>query len=311
MSKPTRIPEEDISTAMPAAPAAAMPARVADVDATCPNCGEKSRGRFCPDCGEERVAGKDYSLRRFLGEAFNILTSVESNLFRSFATLLTRPGKLTAEYFKGRRKSYLKPLQLFIFCNVIFFFVQSYAGFNSLTTPLYVHLNMLPYSQQVRPMVERELQERKTSYDEYSLRFDAAIGGQAKTLVIVLVPIFALPLLVLYWRGHRYYVEHLVFSTHFFAFFLLFLPTLHLGLLTLVRGLAAAGLHWSALFRNDTFLTLLMLFLCGIYLWLALRQMYGEGKFITTIKCLVLVAAVMSVIQLYRFILFFTTFYIV
>jgi hypothetical protein len=280
-------------------------------DALCPNCGEKFSGRFCSNCGEQRVAGADYSLGRFLGEAFNILTSVESNFFRSFATLVTRPGKLTTEYFKGRRKSYLKPLQLFVFCNVIFFFVQSYAGFNSLTTPLYVHLNMLPYSRLARTMVERELQERKLTYDEYRPRFDAAIGGQAKTLVIVLVPLFALLMQVLYWhrRRRRYYVEHLVFSTHFFAFFLLFLPALHLTLVTLVRGSSAIGLRVPTLLRNDSFLTLLMMFLCGIYLWLALRRMYGQGKIITTLKCLALVSGIMGVIQLYRFILFFTTFY--
>lgn len=309
MSKPTRILEDDAAAAMSAT--SPPSAHVDAPDAACPNCGEKSGGRFCPDCGEERVAREDYSLRRFLGEAFNILTSVESNLFRSFATLLTRPGKLTAEYFRGRRKSYLKPLQLFIFCNLIFFFVQSYGGFNSLTTPLYVHLNMLPYSQPARVMVERDLLERRMTHDEYRPRFDAAIGAQAKTLVIVLVPIFALPLLALYWRKGRYYVQHLVFSTHFFAFFLLFLPALSLSVMALMRGLAAVGLRSPAFFTNDAYLTLFMLSMCGTYLWLALRRFYGEGKLLTTVKCAALVACLMGGVQLYRFILFFTTFYTV
>lgn len=312
MPEPTDIAVADKAhddAAAPPLPGDEMP-RDDPAAAACPNCGENFRSRFCPNCGERRVENKDYSLRRFLGEAFNILTSFESNLFRSFATLITRPGRLTREYFKGRRKSYLKPLQLFIFCNVIFFFVQSLAAFNSLTTPLYVHLNMLPYSQQARSLVERELQERKITYDEYRPRFDAAIGGQAKTLVIVLVPLFALLMHILYWHARRrYYVEHLVFSTHFFSFFLLFLPALHLTLLTLVRGSSAVGLRVPVLLGNDTFLTLLMLSLCGIYLWLALRRMYEEGKTVTTIKCVALVGGIMAVIQLYRLILFFTTFY--
>lgn len=300
----------DIAAADEATHKVAPPLPRDEVGPACPNCGENFRSCFCPNCGERRVESEDYSLRRFLGEAFNILTSFESNLFRSFATLIKRPGLLTTEYFKGRRKSYLKPLQLFIFCNLIFFFVQSFAAFNSLTTPLYVHLNMLPYSQQARSLVERELQERKITYDEYRPRFDAAIEGQAKTLVIVMVPLYALLMQVLYWRTRRrYYVEHLVFSTHFFAFFLLFLPALHLTLLTLARGSSAVGLHVPALLRNDTFLTLLMLFLCGIYLWFALRRVYVQGKIMTTIKCVALVGCIMAVIQLYRLILFFTTFY--
>ena len=299
--------DDDHNAAAAAINSTAPPAEVNDA-AACPNCGAEVGGRFCSNCGERQIADVDYSLRHFLGEAFNILTSVESNLFRSFATLIVRPGKLTAEYFRGRRKSYLKPLQLFVFCNVIFFFVQSYAGFNSLTTPLYVHLNMLPYSAQARAMVEDELQERKISYNEYRPRFDAAIGGQAKTLVIVLVPIFALPLLVLYWRRGHYYVEHLVFSTHFFAFFLLLLPALHIVTFILRRGLNAVGVRLFLL-EHDTPLTMMMLFFCGVYLWFALRRAYGQGNVMTTIKCLAVVACIMSVIQLYMFILFFTTFY--
>lgn len=299
---------DDNNNAAAAATADALAPPAEVKDAACPNCGAEVGGRFCSNCGERRVAGEDYSIRHFLGEAFNVLTSVESNLFRSFATLVARPGKLTAEYFRGRRKSYLKPLQLFIFCNVIFFFVQSYAGFNSLTTPLYVHMNMLPYSAQARAMVEEELQERRISYNEYRPRFDAAIGGQAKTLVIVLVPIFALPLLILYWRTGRYYVQHLVFSTHFFAFFLLLLPALHIVTFLSIRALNAAGIRIHVL-EQDMFLTLVMLFFCGVYLWFALRRAYGQGKLMTTIKCVALVACIMSVVQLYRFILFFTTFY--
>ena len=279
-----------------------------EVEAVCPNCGEKFSGRFCSNCGEQWVAGEDYSLRRFLGEAFNVLTSVESNLFRSFATLITRPGRLTAEYFKGRRKSYLKPLQLFVFCNVIFFFAQSYTGLNSLTTPLHVHLNMLPYSRRARSLVERELRERKMTYDEYRPRFDAAIGEQAKTLVVVMVPLFALLMQALYWRERRYYVEHLVFATHFFGFFLLLLTALHLSLLIFLSSFSAVGISLRALGQDD-FATFLMLLLCGVYLWIAVRRVYGQGRIATAWKCLVLAGSVLGIIQLYRFILFFTTFY--
>jgi len=310
MSNPNRIAVADEEAATAAAAATtdttAPPPRV-ELAAICANCGDKFQGRFCGGCGEKRIAGEDYSLRRFLTEAFNILTSVESNLFRSFATLLTKPGQLTAEYFKGRRKSYLKPLQLFVFCNVIFFFAQASINFNSLTTPLYVHLNMLPYSRLARTMVEGELQRRQITYDDYRPRFDAAIGGQAKTLVIVMVPLFAMAMQVLY-RRRRYYVEHLVFSTHFFAFFLLFVAALHSGLHLVWRGERIAGFKLPIL-HNDGFVTLGLLSVCGIYLFIALGRVYGQGKITRVLKSLALVGCVMGVLQLYRFILFFTTFY--
>src|SRR5215210_3933365 len=88
----------------------------------CPECGEPIPERFCTRCGEKRVEERDYSLRHFLAEALNVVANLESPIPRSFFVLLRRPGLLTAEYLAGRRKRYLKPLQLFVLCNVIFFF---------------------------------------------------------------------------------------------------------------------------------------------------------------------------------------------
>ncbi|HEY0101114.1 MAG TPA: hypothetical protein VGB76_19470 [Pyrinomonadaceae bacterium] len=42
---------------------------------------------------------------------------------------------------------------------------------------------------------------------------------------------------------------------------------------------------------------------------LALGGVYGQGKAATALKCLALVGCIIGVLQLYRFILFFTTFY--
>jgi hypothetical protein len=310
MAKPTRIVEEDAAAPPTATPPATpqTPARLDELRAACPNCGDESDGRFCSNCGEKRLASEDYSLRRFLGEAFHILTSFESNLFRSFATLFARPGKLTAEYFKGRRKSYLKPLQLFIFCNLIFFFAEALTGSSTLTTHLSTHISHLPHSTIARRMVESELQARKLTYENYRSRFDAAIEGQAKTLVIVTVPLYALVLQVFYWRARRYYVEHLVFSLHFFAFLLLLIAAMNSALFIAARVPHLFGLNlW--LLQSDNFVTFLMLSLCAVYLLVALRRAYGQGKLITALKCLALALCVLGVIQIYRFILFFTTFY--
>ena len=90
--------------------------------AACPECGEPIAERFCTRCGEKRVEARDYSLRHFLVEALNVIANLESPIPRSFFALLFRPGLLTSEYLAGRRKRYLKPLQLFVLCNLIFFF---------------------------------------------------------------------------------------------------------------------------------------------------------------------------------------------
>ena len=298
----------DIAVEEEATDVAAPPLPRDEVGLACPNCGENFRSRFCPNCGERRIESEDYSLGRFLCEAFNILTSFESNLFRSFVSLITRPGRLTAEYFKGRRKSYLKPLQLFIFCNLIFFFAESLTNSHTLTTPLSTHTNLLPHSALARRLVKDELQKRNLTYEDYRARFDSAIEGQAKTLVIVTVPLYALVLQMFYWRPRRYYVEHLVFSLHLFAFLLLLIAAMNVALLLALHVRHVFGLNLWML-QSDNFVTFLMLFLCATYLLVALRRTYGQGIVRTALKCLALALCVLVVIQVYRFILFFTTFY--
>jgi hypothetical protein len=191
---------------------------------SCSSCGCAFEGRFCPRCGERRLTTADYSLRAFSREALSTITNLDSTLSRSFAALVGRPGLLTREYLAGRRTRYLRPMQLFVFCNVIFFFVQPLTGFNTLTTPLHVHLHHLPYSPLARQIVDRMVNAKGVSAREYELLFNATIDAQARTLVVAMVPLLALLIAAMHRR--RYFVEHLVFSLHFFAFFLLLLPTL-------------------------------------------------------------------------------------
>ena len=285
---------------------AALPT-VEDVTANCPGCGQVAAGRFCSACGEEKGRGDNYSLLSHASETLKVVTNVESNIFRSFATLLTKPGFLTAEYFAGRRKLYLKPLQLFLFCNIAFFLVQSYTGTNTLSTPLRVHTRLLPYSAYARAKVNKVVVERKTTIEEYRARFDATIENHAKTLVILMIPMFALLMQALYWRAGRYFVQHLVFSTHFYSFFLLLLTAMLL-VSTAAFSVARRITHNLGAFQSDLLYTTIMLLSCLIYLLPALRRVYGQGWIVAVSKCVILTAGIILILQLYRFFLFFTAF---
>lgn len=275
--------------------------------AACPECGEQIPERFCTRCGEKRVEARDYTLRHFLAEALNVVANLESPIPRSFFALLRRPGLLTAEYLAGRRKRYLKPLQLFVLCNVIFFFAQPFTGFNTLTTPLRVHLTGLPYSSAVRHMVREAVGRKGVTLEQYAADFDATIKNQARTLVVLMVPLFACALVPLYWRRRRYFVEHLVFATHFYSVFLLFLLAIHyLGIVMLLAGLR---LGLIANVNEDLFFGGLFLSFNAVYLYLAQRRVYAQSRMVTFFKTLALVLAIAVIIQLYRLALFFTAYY--
>jgi hypothetical protein len=277
--------------------------------AACPECGQPIDVRFCTLCGEKRVEARDYTLGHFLGEALNVIVNLESPLLRSFYALLLRPGRLTADYLAGRRKRYLKPLQVFVLCNLIFFFAQPMTGFNTLTTPLNVHLTRLPYSPQARRMVLEAVGRRKVAPEKYRADFDATIHSQARSLVILMVPLFAAALLPLYWRRRRYFVEHLVFATHFYSVFLLFLLGIHyFGIALLLAGIRL-GLVVSV--NEDLFFGGIILLASAAYLFAAQRMVYGQPRGVTLLKTLALIVAVTLILQVYRLALFFTAFYTV
>jgi hypothetical protein len=93
--------------------------------------------------------------------------------------------------------------------------------------------------------------------------------GKVPQMMFVLIPIFSAMLLLLYAGSGRYYVEHFVFALHVHASaFLIFL-----GMIALVRwpGAVSALLCWLLL-----------------YVYLAMKKVYGQGWIVTGMKYLVL-----------------------
>src|SRR6266487_1897561 len=116
---------------------------------------------------------------------------------------------------------------------------------------------------------------------------------------------FALLFQVLYWRAGRYFVEHLVFSIHFFSCFLLLLSA-DLLLTTVIVGVARRVTTDLAIFENDLWFAVVLLLVCLTYLLVAVRRAYKQGWALTIFKCLILTGGIMFIVQLYRLCLFFT-----
>jgi hypothetical protein len=269
--------------------------------AACASCGAEAADRFCPRCGERRLGPADFSLRSFASEAVGTLTSVDSNLFRSFAFLIAQPGLLTVEYLEGRRVRYLRPLQLFVFANVLYFFLQPALGLVTLNTDLQSHYRLL-YGPLVRTLTERAAALKHISVAEYALVFNATIATHARALVITMVPMFALFLQALYWRSRSSYLRHLVFALHFYAFFLLFLPVWWLAMQ--LRA-PASQLIGPVVFATEVEIGVLFSGFAA-YLYPALGRVYRQGRWASGAKSLGLLVAVLAVLEAYRYLLFLT-----
>lgn len=101
-------------------------------------CGHEADEKFCAHCGEKRHNDHDFSLKHVLAEAMEAFFHVDSKIFLTLRTLVAKPGKLTADFFLGRRKPFMSPLQTFFVCNLLFFVLQPLTGLEILAPPLRV-----------------------------------------------------------------------------------------------------------------------------------------------------------------------------
>jgi hypothetical protein len=113
--------------------------------------------------------------------------------------------------------------------------------------------------------------------------FVDAMVDNIPVALIVLLPLLAMVLKVLYPLSRRFFVEHLLFFVHFHAFFFLMLILQILfgrlvGLLTVVGAVSTLVLVAASLY-------------IPVYLYKAMRRVYGQGHLITILKYLALLIA--------------------
>ena len=101
--------------------------------------------------------------------------------------------------------------------------------------------------------------------------------------LIVLLPLMALVLKILYPLSRRYFVEHLLFIVHFHAFFFLIL-TLQI---LFSRTMALLGVPEGA----STLVIVAASLYIPVYLYMALRRVYAQRRIFTIIKYFALVVA--------------------
>ena len=91
---------------------------------TCANCDASLLGQYCAQCGQ-RARDRMISVWELVKEASEILTSLDSRLWRTLGLLLFRPGRLTRDYLLGKRARYIPALRLFLGLSLLFFFLFS------------------------------------------------------------------------------------------------------------------------------------------------------------------------------------------
>jgi hypothetical protein len=158
-------------------------------------------------------ADRKHSVKYFAKHALHEILHFDNKLLTSLHDLVFKPGVLTKDYFSNDGKRYMKPLALFIFINFVFFILKNPGMFQ-------YNLSAFNGTRFFGDYVNQHL-PAETTYEVFEAKFNTSMRLQQKSYFIFLVPLLALALKLLYWK--RYYVEHLIFAFHTFAFFLLYL----------------------------------------------------------------------------------------
>lgn len=270
----------------------------------CPNCSTPFTGPFCHQCGEKKRNHDDFALSHFIKELFEKLTHLESKLIRSVWLLIAKPGLLTAEYIRGKRVPYEKPLPLFFIINVLYFLSIGINSTRTFETPLAVQLRN-PYKEVVKSMLESRFHGDTAAVDAYTTVFNEQNHTLSKSLLLLIAPLIACLTAVLYRRRKMYFGEHLVTGLHFLALMLVQNMVVGIlfkgGLFTSLFGMNA----WSGYIMELVEPTLWTMLLT----WLTFKTVFKEGTRMTLLKSFVFAISWVPVLIIYRFIVFLVTFY--
>jgi len=257
-----------------------------------------------------------------MAEAVEAFFHIDSKMFLTLKTLVTTPGKLTSEFFLGRRKPYMSPLQTFFVCNLLFFLLQPLTGLEILAPSLRVFDND---NSMTKRLIDQRLEHKhlsrsnKQEFEDFSLSFYHNSHLQAKSLILVLALMLAVVIGVLYFRRHRYFSEHIIFCLHVYAWWLLWvLAILVVIMLILIIVLSMShifapaklpGIQEIAIRLIDVIATTLEFGGLGVYVFFAARRFYQDKLLPGLVRGLIVAFCSYGLFHLYRYLLFFTVLY--
>jgi len=238
--------------------------------------------------------------------------SFVSRIRASLGTLASPPGRLTADWIRGMRVGYLAPLSLFLWTNVAFFVVQSASGVSILSWPLRIHLSDDSIAWITTRLFAQHRPHVAASNGTYEQIFNALETVHAKSLVIVMVPAFAIALSALLLDRREPFRNSLTFATHFFTFALIWLCALFPSVaivLDFMRFITSSGALAPWRHSMDLVVSGIAAAVLGWYLYAALNTVFGLSRPRRVLMVIALVATLYVILKAYHVVVFAATLY--
>jgi hypothetical protein len=250
----------------------------------CPNCGHSIQpaDQFCAQCGQ-RTHDLHLPLKHLAQEVFEDLFHFEDRSLQTLKKLVFAPGTLTKEFIAGKRMSYVAPIRFYVFVSVLFFFllaipshqnedVQEHLHAHTNITFLQIqssHLSGIQISRADSILTAEHIEA--TTVNRYIVRqlirfqnegeekFYHLLLKTISYMMFLLMPVFAAIVFLFYRKQAQHYIGTLIFSVHYHTF--LFVVFIAVNVIDRVWG--------------SSWVLLLAILLCPVYLYRALQHVYG------------------------------------
>lgn len=273
------------------------------LNTSCINCGEMLHGKYCSSCGLKQITPEDKKIKHFLSEFFTSLFFADGKILSTLKVILTKPGELTRTYISGNRKKYIAPLQLFFFANLIYFLFPVLSTFN---TNLSAQIKGQLYSSIVKEVVRKELIKEEISYQEYRDRYEAKSSENGKLLLITLVLLQAAAFNLLFLKSKTFYfTDFLAASAYFNAIYILVLLVFLPSMVILIDQIV--GLDFNVF--NDEVLSVTFIGLLVVYLVAYIKNAFQISIKSSILRSIALSLFLIPSFVIYRFILFWATYW--
>lgn len=204
----------------------------------CRNCDAPMHGPFCAQCGQ-RAVHDDLTFHDVVHDATHEFLHVDGKIVETLRMLVTQPGRLTAEHWRGRRARYIAPIRLYLTLSVLYFLVsavadpvekavaENRAAFRVADTPKAVAAAERVSQDSVASVIEAEGTKRggmagfffhqAARVQRDRVGFARRMRETIPKIFFVFVPVFAWIVSRVY-RRRANYPAHFYFALHTFSF---------------------------------------------------------------------------------------------
>ena len=281
--------------------------------AHCHNCDTLLTGSYCAHCGQADHP-LDPRLHDLAHELMHEFLHLDGKILTTLKSLIFYPGRLSAEFLAGKRARYIGPVRLYLTMSVLFFLLlahdfkpdhaanakpaepgasasQSDKAEHSSDVQINIDTQKIDTQKTdaQNPAANPAVQEKKKHWAQKIEKiarkaaanpeeFEHELRANCSHAMFVLVPIFALLLQLVYRNRRHHYPSYVYFSLHYHAFvFLLFSISMLAGLLKIEV--------------LDTLMFWVVFLGAPLYLYLAMRRVFGGTRKHTLWRLLVLSCA--------------------